>query len=255
MDYIVPTSQDGPTCPDYRHILVDEIGGVLVVRFIDLERDLDSFDTLQEIGQELESLVDQNHSCSLIVDFEGKDFIPLRYAFFLGKLVRLFKEVKRVQGTLKICDLPPSLVEIFKTSQLIQILPPYKSLDDALTSEMPGSDKDSAGKKPQILSGSGELSSAPSLQNIVRKSALLNLVIVLTSFPVLVFAGGMKAVVPALAIMAGITLLIWTATFALFSFVSLPRIFRTPLSSLTLRDSARTAEQAGVSNPWLDGSG
>ena len=73
---------------------------------------------------------------------------------------------------------------------------------------------------------------APHLRSVVRKSVLLNVVIVLTSFPVLVFVGGPKAVVPLLAIMAGISALIWTATFTLFSFVSLPWIFRTPVSSV-----------------------
>lgn len=49
----------------------------------------------------------------------------------------------------------------------------------------------------------------PSLRSVVRKSALLNLTVVLTSFPVLVFAGGPAAVIPVLAIMMGITILIW----------------------------------------------
>ena len=254
MEVTEGTDRGRPTPPDCRHFHFHEIGGVLVVRFIDLKRDLESFDTLQEIGQQLEALVDQNQPCSLILDFEGKDFIPLQDAFF-GKLVRLFKVVKQAQGTLKLCDLPPSLVEIFRISRLIQIFPTYKSLDEALRSEMPESAKYSPRIKPAIPPGNGEVSSAPSLRSIVRKSALLNLVIVLTSFPVLVFAGGMKVVVPALAIMAGITVLIWTATFTLFSFVSFPRIFRTPVSSLTRRDSARPAEEAGVSDRWLDGPG
>jgi len=83
---------------------------------------------------------------------------------------------------------------------------------------------------PVIIPSNENESPAPSLRSISRKSALLNFVIVLTSFPVLVFAGGPKAVVPTLAIMAGISVLIWTVTFTLFSFVSLPRIFRTPVS-------------------------
>jgi hypothetical protein len=107
--------------------------------------------------------------------------------------------------------------------------------------------------KPVIVPGKEEESLAPSLRRIVRKSALLNLVIVLTSFPVLIFEGGPKAVVPTLEIMTGISVLIWTATFALFSLVTLPRIFRTPVSSVTRSDSPHSAEIAGVADRWLDG--
>jgi hypothetical protein len=87
---------------------------------------------------------------------------------------------------------------------------------------------------------------------MVRKSALLKLAIVVTSFPVLIFVGGTKAVVT-LAFMAGSSILIRTATFALFSFVSLARIFWTPVSSGKRRDSPHPAEEAGVADRWLDG--
>jgi hypothetical protein len=107
--------------------------------------------------------------------------------------------------------------------------------------------------RPVIVPAYENESPAPSLRRIVRNSALLNLMIVLTSFPVLIIAGGPNAVIPTLAIMAGISVLIWTATFALFSLVSLPWIFRTPVSSVTLRDPPFPAEDAGVADLWLDG--
>jgi hypothetical protein len=52
---------------------------------------------------------------------------------------------------------------------------------------------------------------------------------------------------------AGISVLIWTATFTLFSFVSLARIFWTPVFSEKRRDSPHPAEEAGVADRWLDG--
>jgi hypothetical protein len=105
--------------------------------------------------------------------------------------------------------------------------------------------------RPVIAQGNEYNSPPPSLRSVVRKSALLNAVIVLTSFPVLVLAGGPRAVVPTLVIMAGISFLIWTVTFTLFSFVSLPRIFRTPISSGKRRDPLHPT--AGVADRWLDG--
>jgi hypothetical protein len=107
--------------------------------------------------------------------------------------------------------------------------------------------------KPVIVPGKAVESPAPSLRNIVRKSALLNAVIVLTSFPVLAFAGGVKAVVPALEIMAGISVLIWTSTFALFSFVTFPRIFRAPVSLVKPSAAPDPAGEAGAHDRWQDG--
>jgi hypothetical protein len=104
-----------------------------------------------------------------------------------------------------------------------------------------------------ILPGNSDECAAPSLRRIVRNSTLLNLVIVLTSCPVLLIAGGGKAVYPTLAIMAAISVLIWTATFALFFFVSLPWLFRTPVSPAMLPDPTLPAEEAGVADRWLDG--
>jgi hypothetical protein len=96
-------------------------------------------------------------------------------------------------------------------------------------------------------------SPAPSLRSVARKSALLNLTIVLTSFPVLVYAGGPNAVVPTLKIMAGISFLIWTATFTLFSFVSLAWIFWTPVPSRKWSYRRHPEKEAGVADRWLDG--
>ena len=84
--------------------------------------------------------------------------------------------------------------------------------------------------KPMIVPGKADDSPTPNLRSVVRKSALLNIVIVMTSCPVLIFGGGPKAVVMTLEIMAGISIVIWTTTFALFSLVTLPRIIRTPVS-------------------------
>ena len=109
--------------------------------------------------------------------------------------------------------------------------------------------------KPMIIRGNEDDSPASRFRGIVRKSALLNLVIVLTSFPVLVLAGGPRAVVPTLAIMAAITVLIWTATFTLFSCVSIGRLLWTVSSSGTRRKPPERSEAAGVADRWLDGPG
>jgi hypothetical protein len=106
---------------------------------------------------------------------------------------------------------------------------------------------------PLIVPGKEDESPAHRLQRIVRKSALLNVVIVLTAFPVLVYAGGPNAVVPVLKIMAGISALIWAATFALFSLVTFPRIFQTPESLVAHPHSLDPSNEMGVTDRSIDG--
>jgi hypothetical protein len=109
--------------------------------------------------------------------------------------------------------------------------------------------------QPLIIPGSDDQSPASSLRRIVRKSALLNLVIVVTSFPVLVLAGGPKAVIPTLAIMAGITFLIWSVTLTLSSCISLGRITWKAFSSGTRRKPPLRLRELGVADRWLDAPG
>jgi hypothetical protein len=108
--------------------------------------------------------------------------------------------------------------------------------------------------KPVPVSGKEGASPASGLRSVVRKSALLNVVIVLTSFPVLISEGGPNALVPILKIMAGISVVIWTTTFALFSFVSLARIFWKPVTIMKRLDPPHSANGAGVADRWLDGT-
>jgi hypothetical protein len=108
--------------------------------------------------------------------------------------------------------------------------------------------------KPVVKPGTEIEYARPRLGSVVRKSALLNLVIVLTSFPVLVFEVGPKAVIPALVLMAGISVLVWTATFTVFFFVSLGRVFSAPVPSTARRSPLHQAEGSGVADRWLDGT-
>ena len=109
--------------------------------------------------------------------------------------------------------------------------------------------------RPVIIRGDEDGFPPFRFRGIVRKSALLNVVIVLTSFPVLVVAGGPRAVVPAVAIMAAITAMIWTVTFALVSFISIGQLVWTAFSAEARRKPPIAARTAGVGDHWLDGPG
>jgi len=108
-------------------------------------------------------------------------------------------------------------------------------------------------QKPVIFPGYENKSSGPNLRRIVRMSALFNLAIVVTCFPLLIFVRGAKAFGVTLAFMGGSTNLIWATTFTLFLLISLARIIWTLVSSLKRSDPPDWAEETGVADRWLDG--
>jgi hypothetical protein len=113
----------------------------------------------------------------------------------------------------------------------------------------------SPARNPHAIEDNARESTALSLRSVVRKSALLNLAIVLTSFPVLAFAAGPNALIPILKVMAGITVVIWAATFSLFSFASLGRLFGAPAPRGKHTDPPGPGRESGVADRWLDQPG
>ena len=111
---------------------------------------------------------------------------------------------------------------------------------------------DSPTIKPFVIRGRPDDTPASRFRSVVRKSALLNVVIVLTSFPVLVLGGGPNAVIPALVIMAAITVLIWSATLVVASCVSLGLVLWTASKSRARRKPPRPTREAGMADRWLD---
>jgi hypothetical protein len=126
----VVIGHDGLIPPSYRHISVRQRGRLLVVRFIDLIGNLKSVDSLHELGQELEGLADRFQACSLILDFEGKSIV-FRGIFF-ADLIALLMMVKKGQGTVSLCNLPPEVDDVFMKTGLIEVFPTYKCLDNVL---------------------------------------------------------------------------------------------------------------------------
>ena len=93
----------------------------------------------------------------------------------------------------------------------------------------------------------------PKHLSLVRKSILLNLGIVVTALPVLSFAGGARALVPTLAILGGISVLIWAATFATSSVVSVSKIFEAQRANEARRTRRDPGTEFGVVDEWMDG--
>ena len=78
------------------------------------------------LAQEIES-----GTRDLIVDLSYCEFID---STFLGALVVSLKRLLTVKGTLKLCNLKPSVISMFELTRMHKVFEIYPSLDSALRS-------------------------------------------------------------------------------------------------------------------------
>jgi anti-sigma B factor antagonist len=115
--------------PVHRRVEVSEIGDVTVVRFVD-RKILDTAN-IQELGDELSSLVESDNRKSLLLNFSRVEFLS---SAALNKLILLDRAVKKQGGRLKLCSLRPEIQEVFVITRLNQIFDIYDEESDALAS-------------------------------------------------------------------------------------------------------------------------
>ncbi|HJT33591.1 MAG TPA: STAS domain-containing protein [Pirellulales bacterium] len=97
----------------HRRLEVSEMGDVTVVRFVD-RKILDEA-SIQELGNELFQLVEQEQRGKLVLNFSKVDFLS---SAALGKLITLDKKVKSRSGKLKLCNIRPEIYEVFAITKL-----------------------------------------------------------------------------------------------------------------------------------------
>jgi hypothetical protein len=115
---------------DYRYIAVSLVDDVTVVRVENLAKAVLTEDEIDEIGNELQVLVDQIQTCSLVLNFEKEEFVC--FARFDENLVRLQRMVTQRNGILRLCHLPPIVLQLFKINRLAEYFSLCSSLETAL---------------------------------------------------------------------------------------------------------------------------
>lgn len=97
----------------HRRLQLTEVGEVTVVRFVD-RKILDEAN-IQELGQELFQLVEDEHRQNILLNFSSVEFLS---SAALGKLITLDKKVKAHGGKLKLCHIRPEIYEVFVITKL-----------------------------------------------------------------------------------------------------------------------------------------
>jgi anti-sigma B factor antagonist len=111
----------------YERITVEERGGAFIVRF--KESDILDQINIQEIGEEMYSIVESTPNVRLIVDFQGVEYLS---STALGKLITLKKKVEAAKGKLRLAAIKPEIMEVFKITRLDTIFDIKKDVTQAL---------------------------------------------------------------------------------------------------------------------------
>jgi anti-sigma B factor antagonist len=97
----------------HRRLEVAEVGDVTVVRFVD--RKILDESNIQDMGQELFQLVEEQKRNKILLNFTSVDFLS---SAALGKLITLDKKVKAHGGMLKLSNIQPDIYEVFAITKL-----------------------------------------------------------------------------------------------------------------------------------------
>ena len=106
---------------------IEEIGSVTVARFLD-NKILDEAN-IDQIGQQMFGLVDQDGRKQIVLDFSLVEYLS---SAALGKLITMHKKTQTAGGKCCLCNIQKDIMDVFKITQLHKVLTLCSDLDDAL---------------------------------------------------------------------------------------------------------------------------
>ncbi len=113
------------------HLKVRRQDGVAVVEFVD-RKILEEL-SIQEIGDELQRLVDNEPGIKLLLNFKNVDHLS---SAALGMLINLNKKVieQKPHGQLRLSDINRQIFEVFKITRLTRMFDIHDTHEQALAS-------------------------------------------------------------------------------------------------------------------------
>ncbi len=112
---------------DKRRVVVAKVGELAIVRFAD-KKIVDSAN-IEELGEEMFSLVDKDHIKHVLLNFDGVIFLS---SAALNKFINLDKKIKAVGGILRLCELKDDILEVFIITRLDRVFDIRKTEADGL---------------------------------------------------------------------------------------------------------------------------
>ena len=112
---------------DRRRITVSAIADLALVRFLD--RKIVDPSNIEEVGDEMFTLLEKEKFKDVILNFEGVEFLG---SAALNKLIMMDKKVKAAGGKLRLCALRAEIMEVFTITKLNRVFDIKKTEADAL---------------------------------------------------------------------------------------------------------------------------
>lgn len=112
-----------------RRIQTQLVNGTTVVTFVDRKLDKNDMAKIQELGDELYALVEQDGLTALVLDCQTVEFWS---SSVLNKLIALDKKAKGKRGKVRLCNLKPEIQEMFVITRLNQLFDIRDTVADAL---------------------------------------------------------------------------------------------------------------------------
>lgn len=109
------------------HLKIKRADGVSVVEFAD-RKILEEL-SIQEIGDELDQLVESQPGIRLLLNFRNVDHLS---SAALGMLITLNKKIKEQSGSLKLSDINKQIFEVFKITRLNRVFDIHETADQAM---------------------------------------------------------------------------------------------------------------------------
>lgn len=110
-----------------RRLDIEEVNDVTIARFTD-KKILDE-SNIQVIGNQLFSLVDDDHRQKIVLDFTNVEYLS---SAALGKLITMDKKVKATGGKLRLCAIRSDILEVFKITRLDKLFTIKETREKAL---------------------------------------------------------------------------------------------------------------------------
>ncbi len=107
---------------------VDTEGDVTVVELTD-RKILDEI-SIAQIGEQLTILISQQTPPKLVVDFTNVSHMS---SSALGMLITLHKRIREKNGHLRLCNVQPSIYEVFVITRLNEIFQIHSSRQEAIS--------------------------------------------------------------------------------------------------------------------------
>ncbi len=109
------------------HLKIKRSDSVSVVEFAD-RKILEEL-SIQEIGEELDQIVESEPGVKLLLNFKNVDHLS---SAALGMLITLNKKIKERDGDLKLSDINRQIFEVFKITKLNRVFDIHDNADDAM---------------------------------------------------------------------------------------------------------------------------